>query len=130
MPGTRTYRYPVQTVAITAGSVTNLTCPEPFQDLTDIDKASKDGTSLTTYPNPFNGNLNISLSIKEASNVQVLVFDVNGKVVSTIQNGQLSNGTYNLNWNASGSGLESGLYIIRVISDNQAPVQRTVFYNK
>jgi hypothetical protein len=27
MPGTRTYRYPAQTVAITAGSVTNLSCP-------------------------------------------------------------------------------------------------------
>lgn len=46
MPGTRTYRNPTQTVSITAGSVTYLTCPTPAK--TDFEA----GTTLVAYPNP------------------------------------------------------------------------------
>jgi len=61
------------------------------------------------YPNPFNPTTTISFSIAEKGKVQLKVYDIIGKEVKSLINGELNAGQYNIMFNASD--LPSGIYI-------------------
>ncbi|HEY3249475.1 MAG TPA: T9SS type A sorting domain-containing protein [Ignavibacteria bacterium] len=64
------------------------------------------------YPNPFNPNTNIRFSIPERGFVSLKVYDMLGKEVSSLVEGNYSIGTYEVN--LDGKGLSSGAYIYRM----------------
>ncbi len=61
------------------------------------------------YPNPFNPSTKIYYSIKEEGLVTLKVYDVLGKVVTTLVNENKAEGNYEVDFNASE--LPSGMYI-------------------
>ena len=61
------------------------------------------------YPNPFNPSTKINYSVKEASNVKIIVYDVLGRAVETLVDGFKPAGNYELTFNAEN--LPSGLYL-------------------
>ena len=64
------------------------------------------------YPNPFNPSTLIRFDMPEQSEASVKVFDINGKLVNTLYEGQLNAGSYSINWNASG--IASGVYFYNI----------------
>ena len=73
---------------------------------------------LHTYPNPFNPELNIDVSIENAGQLDVSVYNLNGQHIQTIYNDMaVANNLYHLKWNAS-SNISSGIYIIQVNGPN------------
>jgi mannose/cellobiose epimerase-like protein (N-acyl-D-glucosamine 2-epimerase family) len=66
------------------------------------------------YPNPFNPSTTISFTIPERSNVSLKVYDILGKEISVLVNGEKSPGVYNISFD--GSSLASGVYIYRLES--------------
>ena len=60
------------------------------------------------YPNPFNPTTNIKFSVLQTSLVKIVIFDVTGREVETLVNGNFSSGNYNVSWNANG--FTSGIY--------------------
>ncbi|MCH8567665.1 MAG: T9SS type A sorting domain-containing protein [Balneolales bacterium] len=64
------------------------------------------------YPNPFNPVTQISYELDEPSNVRLRVYDVTGRLVSTLVNEWQSPGTYTVPFNASS--LASGVYVYRL----------------
>ena len=76
------------------------------------------------YPNPFNPSTSISLYIPMKGNVNVEVYDLNGRVVQTLLSGMQSEGDYNIIWNASGQ--SSGMYLIRAETAEQTAVQKVL----
>lgn len=50
------------------------------------------------YPNPFNTNTKIRYEISQASDVQIRIYNLLGKVVRTMVNSHQSPGEYELNW--------------------------------
>jgi len=60
------------------------------------------------YPNPFNPETKISFDVIENADVDVKVYDILGREVSTLFNGHLNAGNYNSTFN--GNGLSSGMY--------------------
>jgi hypothetical protein len=61
------------------------------------------------YPNPFNPETSIRFSVPKSSNVTIQVFDITGKLVSTLAKDELvSAGTKEVKFN--GSNLASGIY--------------------
>jgi len=64
------------------------------------------------YPNPFNPSTDISYSIPNSSLVQIKIFDVLGREVSTLLNEEKIAGNYKINFNASN--LTSGVYFYRL----------------
>jgi hypothetical protein len=64
------------------------------------------------YPNPFNASTIISFELRYASYVELAVFDVTGRKVTTLITGYLSLGKYQVEWNAEG--LPSGIYFARL----------------
>ena len=68
------------------------------------------------YPNPFNPSTQVSFTLPIDGYVGLYVYDLKGEQVDTIYQGYQQNGTHSYTWNASS--LSSGVYYIRMISDN------------
>ena len=76
------------------------------------------------YPNPFNPQTTIEFGMAERGHVEVSVFDLTGKVVETLVNGEVNAGVHKVEWN--GSGYASGLYFYQVKTKNQNMIRRMV----
>ncbi len=64
------------------------------------------------YPNPFNPTTTIEFSIGKMSAVNLKVFDVLGREVAALVNGQMTAGTHQVSFDASR--LASGIYVYRL----------------
>ena len=53
------------------------------------------------YPNPFNATTNISFNLAEAGNVSLNVYDITGRLVVTLVDGQMDAGQHVVAWDAS-----------------------------
>lgn len=69
------------------------------------------------YPNPFNPATSIEFELQKTSNVQILVRDVLGRLVSDEKMGFLSSGRHNFRFDASN--LSSGLYFYSLTVNGQ-----------
>jgi len=77
------------------------------------------------YPNPFNPTTNISFNLQSASNVNLSVYDVNGREVANLVNEYKPVGSYEVTFDASN--LVSGVYFVRLTVDGgQSMVQKVV----
>ncbi len=64
------------------------------------------------YPNPFNPTTTISYSLPRTSLVKITVYDILGREIKTLVNGQRSAGNYKVVFNASD--FASGVYLYRM----------------
>lgn len=71
------------------------------------------------YPNPFNPSTKLKFDISQSANGQnakLAIYDMSGKEVAVLYDGQISHGTYETEWNANG--FASGTYIARLTTAN------------
>ncbi|MBS1261709.1 MAG: hypothetical protein MAG453_01039 [Calditrichaeota bacterium] len=68
-------------------------------------------TLAPPYPNPFNAATTVTVSLPEAAEVSVVVYNVAGRVVATVADGSFSAGRHAFTFDASS--LASGLYFLR-----------------
>jgi len=64
------------------------------------------------YPNPFNPQTTLAFSVAVASQVELVVYDVLGREISTLVDDRLDTGRYETVFD--GSSLASGLYLVRM----------------
>lgn len=76
------------------------------------------------YPNPFNPVTNIEFDIAKSSNVNLIIFNSLGQVVSTLVNQELKAGTYKYDFNASG--LPSGSYFYRLTAGDYVKTNKMI----
>ncbi|MBN8584999.1 MAG: T9SS type A sorting domain-containing protein [Ignavibacteria bacterium] len=77
-----------------------------------------------SYPNPFNPVTNIKFDISKASAVKLEIYDVTGRKVDELVNGQLNAGTYNAEWNASR--FSSGVYFYTLSSGDFVQTKKMI----
>lgn len=71
---------------------------------------------LRSFPNPFNAAAAVVVSLREADRVRVRVYDVSGRVVTTLWDGALPEGSSVLRWNGTdgeGNPAASGVYFVK-----------------
>ena len=69
------------------------------------------------YPNPFNPSTTISFTLGEAARVRLSVYDVSGRLVRELLDGQRGSGQHSEIWNGkdnAGRGVSSGVYFYRL----------------
>jgi hypothetical protein len=66
------------------------------------------------YPNPFNGQVTVELNAASLANTNVGIYDLLGRLVTTLHQGELAPGQYLLSWQPSGS---AGTYFLRAAND-------------
>jgi predicted outer membrane repeat protein/parallel beta-helix repeat protein len=74
------------------------------------------------YPNPFNAITNLSYSLPILSSVSIQIYDVSGRMVTTLFDGRLSSGYHSVVWD--GSNTSSGIYFIRMSAGEFKSVQK------
>ena len=74
---------------------------------------------LQNYPNPFNPETTIEYNISRDVNIQLSIFDLNGKIVRTLVDSYMKAGCHKVIWNGLDDDLQkvpSGIYIMRLRS--------------
>jgi len=74
------------------------------------------------YPNPFNPSTNIDYSLPSSSHVSIIVYDVLGRKVETLLDGNQVAGYHQVIWNASN--VSSGVYFYRITAGENAITKR------
>ncbi|HYM82211.1 MAG TPA: FlgD immunoglobulin-like domain containing protein, partial [Candidatus Limnocylindria bacterium] len=68
------------------------------------------------FPNPFSGRTTIHFELPRAVKVRMTVYDLVGRSIRTLMDGELSAGTHQLSWDArdnSGNSVSSGVYLLK-----------------
>jgi hypothetical protein len=76
------------------------------------------------YPNPFNPTTTIKFDLPEASPVQIKIYDIQGRLVSTLYDTQLDAGSHSIEWGAAN--LASGVYICHLEANNSTKIMKMV----
>ena len=74
------------------------------------------------YPNPFNPVTNIKFSIPRSGSVKLVVFDVQGKQVTELVNGNYNAGSYKADFDAAQ--LSSGVYFYKIEAEGFTDVKK------
>jgi hypothetical protein len=74
------------------------------------------GNSIEVFPNPTTSDITVTFKVEETTNANLSIYDVVGKKVITILDGQLPNGQYTYNENLGQ--LERGLYMVTLSLEN------------
>jgi type IX secretion system substrate protein len=89
--------------------------------------ASKENTtlakdfSLKIFPNPFSQSTTILFSLSQSEQVSIKIFDLSGRLVKTLANNELQQGTHQIIWDAKntiGNVVSSGIYLVRLSAGN------------
>ncbi len=74
------------------------------------------------FPNPFNPSTTIKFNIPKEGNVKISVYDISGKLVSTLVNEFKNAGSYELKFD--GSNLSSGVYFYKMETNGYSDIKR------
>lgn len=77
----------------------------------DFEPIISDFELLSAYPNPFNAVTRLHYSLPNASRITLKVYDVRGRLVANLFDGERPAGVHSLMWDAAG--LSTGLYFVR-----------------
>ncbi len=92
--------------------------------ITNISSIANEFSLSQNYPNPFNPNTKINFSIPKSDYVSLRVYDMLGREVSVLVNGQLTAGEYQADFNAKG--LSSGMYYYSLRAGEYVDVKKMV----
>ncbi len=79
------------------------------------------------YPNPFNPSTTITFDLPVASVARIVVYNILGQEIATLQNGVASAGSHRVLWNGTddaGRVVATGLYLVRFTVFNGAGAQQ------
>ena len=79
---------------------------------------------IKTYPNPFNSNFKINITSLFSQNIALDLYDMNGRFVKNLYQG-ISKSEYNYNF--SQSWLSSGIYYIRLTTENNIYKKKIIY---
>ena len=109
----------------TSGDITTL--PPLFMQL---DALPEETSMEKAYPNPFNPYTYISYHLSEDTDVMITVFDMLGRSVKTLLNGNQVAGSYQVYWNGAdenGIKTSTGNYMIRMQTESMNQIQKVMF---
>ncbi len=85
---------------------------------------------LPSYPNPFNPATTITYRLACATHVELVVYDVSGRLVRTLANRRSDGGdTHQVIWDGTSDGgerLPSGIYLLRLLTETSAETRKLV----
>jgi len=89
------------------------------------DNALPDGFVLhKVYPNPFNSTARIKFDLSKTSEIKLDIFDIQGRSVMTLADGNYQQGSHELVFNADK--LPSGIYFYRLKSGSLEKVEKAI----
>jgi hypothetical protein len=84
---------------------------------------------MQNYPNPFNPSTSIVFSLAETGHASLNVYDISGRLVSTLLNGTLEGGVHDIVWNGTdmnGNVVSAGVYIYALESADMVMTKKMI----
>ena len=91
-----------------SASPIRMTSEDIILSVGNINPVAKEFSLKQNYPNPFNPSTTIRFSIPAEGKVTLKVYDIPGKEITTLVNGNFSSGEYSVTFNATN--MTSGVY--------------------
>jgi hypothetical protein len=79
-------------------------------------------TVYQNYPNPFSEFTNLSYQLHEEAHIQLIIYDITGRPVVTLEDKNKPAGFYNIEWkglNGNNNIVDNGIYFLRIVAKNQ-----------
>jgi len=95
----------------------------PFMDIKK-DELPQEYAIAQNYPNPFNPTTTIDYELPKASYVTISVYNILGKEIATLVEGEKSAGYYQVTWNAEN--LPSGIYFYTFKAGNKIATKKMI----
>lgn len=76
------------------------------------------------YPNPFNPSTTIAYAVERRAFVVIKVYDMLGREITTLVNGEMGPGTYEVMWNSDG--MSGGMYFCRMQSSGYSATRKMI----
>jgi hypothetical protein len=89
---------------------------------TRIEAPQEMESGMSCFPNPSNSNINIQYELPIETQVELALYDINGRHVQTVLNEYQTAGNYKIAWN--GNSLSSGTYFCRMKIGNYTESQK------
>ena len=90
----------------------------------------KDYTLHQNYPNPFNPSTVISFSLKKEEFVSIDIYNMTGKHIINLMNGEKKVGTHNINWSGRDKNdalITSGQYFYQLRTSSSSTTMKMLF---
>jgi hypothetical protein len=117
-------------VRVSGTSASGVPCESGCNPATSGTNASLPPFELRqNYPNPFNPSTTIAFALTEAGPVRLQIYDVAGRLVRTLINGQREADFYRIEWNGlddAGVSVASGVYFYRLEAGQHRATKRLV----
>jgi hypothetical protein len=107
------------------GTIADMGAFSSTQDPNDVTIGTIDiptDYAMSAYPNPFNPSTTLSITLNKSGFVRVTVYDMTGRIVKELVNGQLGSGVHSVSFN--GADLPTGVYIARMESAGISRIQK------
>ena len=76
------------------------------------------------YPNPFNATTRLTFGLPEASFISIDIYDLSGRLVSKLVEGELIAGTHNAVWESGTA--STGVYLVRMETERFSSVRKVM----
>jgi len=76
------------------------------------------------YPNPFNPVTTINYDVPMDCEIELSVYDLQGRLVEQLISGYIKTGYYAIEWNAGTAA--SGIYFLRMVTHDKAITQKMI----
>ncbi|MFM7428306.1 MAG: T9SS type A sorting domain-containing protein, partial [Flammeovirgaceae bacterium] len=98
-----------------------------LQKLKDLNEKSSI-EDISAYPNPFVDKVNFNLFLSEKSNIELVIYDLNGKKIDSHKQDNVI-GNVKFVWDgtsANGTQVSNGVYVYRLISNSQVKLGKII----
>jgi hypothetical protein len=118
--------YPSSSQSATAGTNGGAVGAVSFCfDLTST-SSIKEIEALQVFPNPTQGELNVSFDLLESSDVSIQIMDMNGSLIRQNRSQKLSAGQHQYSFDLTGQ-LASGMFLLSIQTEQGVSVQKIIF---
>ena len=93
-----------------------------LQSLTEMQPIPTKFSLESAYPNPFNPTTTLNFALPIESEVSLSIYNLQGRLVSTLLSGSMDTGYHSVIWNANQ--YSSGMYFVKMVASEYVKTQK------
>ncbi len=87
-------------------------------------KITSANENLTVFPNPIQSEATVSIESQNVSEAKMEVLNLSGKLMQTVDLGQLQAGENEVNWHPDG--MSAGTYLLRITTSDRVLTKKVI----
>ncbi|GAB4134466.1 MAG: hypothetical protein Fur0041_07770 [Bacteroidia bacterium] len=91
---------------------------------TSIQEANAGVTTISAQPSPFGATTTFNVQLAQNSNVEIAVYDITGKKVAVVKDGEMTSGKHEIQWTPGN--LAEGVYFVQLKAGNSVVTKKII----